>query len=472
MEQKELFEKLIKLQSEQHKLNEANSKTLKSIQEMITASNDPNAKKKLSNDPLVEDKLQKMTKDFNSMSDQLKTMEAKQKAFSIYGSESNYAEKLYESDGRHVNWNASVVKRHAKSIFRDPHAATYRKAFLNRVSRKDGTKEKFFAAIEEIKSSSVEEKDSFIKKALTTIVGDSAGYFCPPEIEMEIQKVLFETSPVRMIADTKVTSRGHYEFRVRTSLPTAVWGSTELGVDDTDEQKYALGKISVETLKALPELSLDILEDSDINIEAELRNDLQEAFMLAENKAFIKGTGIEQPRGLEYYAKASDTSFATLKPLKIERVEEAAADFDGDTLLNLEARVLSPYKNKAYYLMSRGVKNVVRQLKTSQGQYLFSVGHGWGAFQGVPQIRDGMHGRVNGYPVVECDDLHSSISNTVGEEYPIYFGNFKKYCILDRIGLTVIRDEVTNKGFLRLFVRKRVGAGLKLAQGIKVLKVT
>ena len=469
----ELREDMLRQQEVHRKAVEKHNAEITTVREALKALET----KKLADSSSGAEEIKKINKALNATEDKIKTLEARQTADKRYGDVDGFAEHLSDSlpAEKHIDF-----RKVAKSVLNDPFKDTYKSAFLKRVADPNdqrGSKANLLKVVADVKDSAVSEDESFIKKNLTTIVGDQAGYFCPPEIDLELQKVLFETSPLRQVATVKTTTRGHYEFRIRTQLPSATWGNDEQDPPaESSNQLYQLGKIAVDKLQAIPVISVDMLEDSIVNIEAELRDALQEAFMLAENKAFIDGNGQDRPTGIVEYAKNGAPNFATDKPLKMVTQDFDKSNYDAaegsyhlaDALLNLNAKLLSPYKRRAVYLMSRQVKNLVRQVKDKNNQYLFSVGQNWGGVQGVPQIRDGRNGMVNGYGILECDDLPSEF--TVGE-FPIFFGDFSSYVILDRIGLRLLKDEITSKGMVKYWFRKRVGGGFKFLQGVVAMKV-
>ena len=471
---KQAMDTLLKTQTQHREAIEKNGAHLKTISDAQKALSEG----KFADSSEVNDKITKLNKIMNGLEDKIKTLAVRKKANEIYGTQDGLAQLLSTSAPAEKQIN---YRRLAKSILDDPHAKEYKKAFFYAITNPNSTSDaqnKLLEVGENIKNSSTDPEDSYIKKALTTIVGEQAGYFCPPEIDLTLQKTLYETSPIRRIATVRMTTRGHYQKPIRTTLPTVAWGSEELAkVDQEDEQKYQLVKIPVNNLNSLVKISYDMLEDSIINIEQELINDLTEAVMLAENTAFMKGTGLNRPRGiLDYAAQGNKGSYNVNKPLKMEFREMKLSEYNGadgtvhlaDALLDLNAAVLSAYKNNAYYLISRGVKNIIRQIKDKNNQYLYSTGQNWGGVQGVPQIRDGISGMINGYGVVECDDMEATLKvNT----FPVLYGNFRGYVILDRIGLMLTRDNITTKGFMKYWFRKRVGGGFTFLQAVKALKV-
>ena len=56
--------------------------------------------------------------------------------------------------------------------------------------------------------------------------------------------------------------------------------------------------------------------------------------------------------------------------------------------------------------------------------------------------------------------------------FSLAFGDFKEgYLIADRVGMRITRDEITTPGFVKFYVRKRLGGKLRNTQAIKLLKI-
>lgn len=418
----------------------------------------------------THEKLESIHKKINDLEDKFKTQALKKNASEKYSSVEGLAKALTPKNAD--TFVQESCFQTAKAILDDPlnedYTAGWKKAL--RKGRSLDVEKAMLELVEKVKSNDVNPDESFIKKSLNTIVGQDGGYLMPPERSMMIHKVLYETSPVRSFADVKTVSTGEWKFVVQTEEPLARWKDEEITEsEETEAQKYEEGTISVHQLSAEPRISLNALEDSFYDLEGELLKGLVARFARAENKAFIDGLGGDRPQGLNYYAgKGAVDVDHHKKPLAIQWGVSATGDITADHLQDLEASLFSQYKMGAAWLMNRPTKNIIRQLKTAQGEYLFSWGQGWGGFNGLEQIRDGRHGSILMYPVYECDDLQTA--NESGQRFPIYFGNFKSYCVLDRIGISMIIDDLTRKGYRKYYTRKRVGGGLVLGQGIKVLR--
>ena len=60
--------------------------------------------------------------------------------------------------------------------------------------------------------------------------------------------------------------------------------------------------------------------------------------------------------------------------------------------------------------------------------------------------------------------------NTAGK-FPVGFGDYKRgYLLVDRVGLRMTRDNVTNVGFVRFYVRRRVGGIVLNNDAIKYIR--
>ena len=71
-----------------------------------------------------------------------------------------------------------------------------------------------------------------------------------------------------------------------------------------------------------------------------------------------------------------------------------------------------------------------------------------------------------GYPLYIAEDMPALATDGVGA----LFGDFSQgYKIVDRSGLTIQRDAVTKIGWIRYYVRRRIGGALVNPEAVKVL---
>ena len=55
--------------------------------------------------------------------------------------------------------------------------------------------------------------------------------------------------------------------------------------------------------------------------------------------------------------------------------------------------------------------------------------------------------------------------------FSVAFGDFREgYLVVDRVGMRITRDEITTPGYVKFYIRKRVGGITRNSQAIKLLK--
>lgn len=472
---KELTDQLLKVQAQHQKVIEENNQTCKSLGEAIKKERERSSELKI-----VIDNLQK---DIDTKTDEIRTLQAREEARKTYDTDDGLTELFLKSDSK-MN-DESAIKL-AKSIRKDPYAEKYRKNFLNllRDPKTQGASSvttKHNEYVDEIKKSSIHEDESYIKKSLNTMQ-EPGNFLVPPQIELKIHKQLRETSPIRMVADVKMIGSNEFKTYVENKIPIATFeGDPESDqFKDSDEMTYSEVKIPVRSLRAMPELSSNIIQDAFIDIESELINRLMFAYELAENKAFIDGKG--DPASfygiIGFYAPRGKEAPTYDEPQKIHVKSATKASLTGDNMValidtfsDMESDIISGWKRRgAYWLMHRKFKHLIRIIKDKNNQFLLSQLPGFGGVRGLQRIQDGVDGTIFGYPVLECDDMDRTID---AGNYPVAFGHWKNYCIVDRLGLNMLIDPFTSgKASVRYKTWKRVGAGFILGQGTTVLKVT
>ncbi|QRY66545.1 phage major capsid protein [Ensifer sp. PDNC004] len=280
------------------------------------------------------------------------------------------------------------------------------------------------------------------------IVGDDTkgGYLAPTEFVAEVVKGLVELSPVRQAARVGSTSSGGVILPKRTGRPTAHW------VGEDEERKetgssYGQLEIPVHEAACYVDVSLRLLEDSAINVDAEVASDLSEEFGRIEGPAFISGDGVKKPEGF--------MQAAGIKEFKNGHV----ANIQPDALVKMMYSLPEAYRNSASWMLNGTSLGIIRTLKDGQGNYLWQ-----------PSYQAGQPSTLLGRPVIDAVDMPDIAENA----FPIVFGDFNRaYRIYDRVQLSVLRDPYTmaHKGLVRFHARRRVGGGTVLGEALRKLKM-
>lgn len=290
------------------------------------------------------------------------------------------------------------------------------------------------------------------EEAKALIVSDDTrgGYLAPAEFQAEVIKNVVQFSPVRQAARIGSTGAGSVILPKRTGTPTANWvGETE----DRTGTEAAYGQIEIPVWEsaAYVDVSLQLLEDAAINVEAEIASDLAEEFARLEGVAFVSGNGVKKPTGFLTTAGVGENNSGSAATI-------ADADGQANGLISLMYALKAPYRSTGVWMMNGTTLGSVRKLKDGDKNYIWQ-----------PGIQAGEPGTIFGRPVVEVPDMPSEGAGL----YPIAFGDWNQaYRIYDRVGMSILRDPYTQatKGQVRFHARRRVGADTVKTEAFRKLK--
>jgi HK97 family phage major capsid protein len=133
-----------------------------------------------------------------------------------------------------------------------------------------------------------------------------------------------------------------------------------------------------------------------------------------------------------------------------------AASNPSDMLVDLIYAVKAGYRQNAVFVMNRKTQSTVRKFKDSTGNYLWQP----------PATASGRASLI-GFALAEVEDMPDIAANSLS----IAFGDFHRgYLVVDRAGVTVLRDPYTAKPYVLFYTTKRVGGGVQDFDAIKLMK--
>ena len=297
------------------------------------------------------------------------------------------------------------------------------------------------------------------KKAFQMGSDVDGGYLIDEEMDTAIDRVATVVSNMRGLADVRTIGKESIEMRVKTSGTAGRWvGESEAG-GETTNPKYASIEIAANEVEIEPWAYNSALDDASYDIYSDLVTEAGIGFGEAEGDAFINGSGVKKPRGFLTYTQIANANYAWGKVGFV--TSGAAGDFaganPGDKVIDLLHSLRSQYRQGATLLMADTTLGALRKLKDGSGNfYLFN-----------PDATGKFPGFVLGVPVVIDDNMPVMAANS----FSIAYANFQRaYRIVDRKGVSLIRDNITTKGTTKFNFRKRVGGGVKNFEAIKLMK--
>jgi HK97 family phage major capsid protein len=340
-------------------------------------------------------------------------------------------------------------------------AVEYRHAFLDwmRAPGDHERQQKTAAAAKQLEAKNRDGRETRATQTVTS-TGSAGGFALPEIIERQIARLSVDISPIRQIATVRTVGSPDYKELFDINGAGFEWvGETDTrsqtNTPDLAEVAPTFGMAS-----AKPQASEESLDDLFFDVESWLTMSAAEAIAQGEGAAFVSGNGTKKPTGFlagptPVTTADSSRAFGTLQ--YIASGQAAALPTSADVFYDLVYSLRARYRNNAQWVTSKLVLAALRKYKDTSGQYLWQ-----------PALTAGQPATFMGYGITEAEDMPAVGAGA----FSLAFGDFKEgYLIADRVGMRITRDEITTPGFVKFYVRKRVGAKLRNTQAIKLLKI-
>ena len=298
------------------------------------------------------------------------------------------------------------------------------------------------------------DKSGLVTKALQNRISSDGGFLVNPELEAEIGKRFFETSPMRQVATVRTLNNSdRLEKLVRSSeVATGGWVGEMQTMSTTDTGKFDQITIDAHKHFAFPLVSEELLVDSS-NVESLLLEEAQSSLSREENTAFIAGDGVKKPKGILEYA-AGGSSYAFNKLEQVNSGEASAVTPEG--LLALQTSLFEQYQGNASFMMTRKTFGEILKIKSTDTYF----------FAGFQDARSSLN--LLGKPVIFASDMTEIAANSLS----IAYGDFRAgYTIVEKAGTSITKDIYTNPAAPRYIVRRRVGGAVTDFDAIKLQKI-
>lgn len=285
------------------------------------------------------------------------------------------------------------------------------------------------------------------RKSFNSDQESGGSYLIESEKYKKIIDLIMLKSPIRQLASNDVISSNVLELVTYGGRLESGWVAEEEHRAETETYNMIQKRITVHELYAQPKATARLLNDSFINVEEWLRSKLVENFAKMENAAFVRGDGLNKPKG-----------FLTYDDTIIERLNVADSDkVNPSDLLNLINSLDEEYLGNAHFLMHRKTLSEIQKMKDNSGRFVWQA-----------SISEKFKDTIFGVPVVCTDDMPVMGENTL----PVVLADFKEaYKIVDRQGINIMKDPFTEKPFVKFYATKRVGGDVVNYNAIKILKM-
>ncbi|CAG9262193.1 phage major capsid protein [Paraburkholderia caribensis] len=296
-----------------------------------------------------------------------------------------------------------------------------------------------------------------INASLNRGADEQGGYLAPVEWDRTITDKLVLISPMRQICRVQPVSKVGFSKLFNMGGTSSGWVGEAEERKSTDTARFKPLVFGSGEIYANPAATQQLLDDSEIDLQIWLAEEVQTEFAKQEGRAFLTGDGTNKPSGiLRYVTGGPDAEKHPFGPIGVVG-SGAAEKIASDAVIDLIYDLPSAFTGNARFAMNRNTQREVRKLKDGQGNYLWQ-----------PSFVAGQPATLAGYPVTEMPDM----PDVIGGATPILFGDFmQSYLIVDRIGVRLLRDPYTNKPYVMFYTTKRVGGGLLNPQPMRAMKI-
>lgn len=284
-------------------------------------------------------------------------------------------------------------------------------------------------------------------KALLRTDSESAGgVLVMGEMASEIIKPITELSPVRQYARVMTIGSKNITLPARKTLLDATWEG-EAEEDSDSVSSYGSETVTPYRLSVTVPITMDMLMDSEFDMETEIMADANERFAQKEGAAFVSGTGVKMPMG-----------FLTDPTIVADAYDsESVGTVTADDVLMLLGELKTGYNEVLTF--NRRTLAHLRTLKSTDGSYLWQ-----------PGLNGAAVNNLAGVPYFVASDMPDIANNA----YPIAVADFRRgYRIVDRTALSIVRDEYTQKkkAIVEFTIHRWLTGQPVLREAFKLLKV-
>lgn len=284
-----------------------------------------------------------------------------------------------------------------------------------------------------------------VKTTMVEAQGTLGGYAVPPNVQAAIVSRLPGITIVRGSGATVIDlTAGNSvdaplytggDARYRGAL-RGIWGS-ETTSPTADNATFGMTPVVAHVYTYKVGFSQSLVEDA-ANLVALVQSDITDTLAIDEDDAFLVGDGANKPHGI-LPSSANGNSISTVN-------SGSASALTADGLIGLSDGLDVQYMDRAVFVFNKATGTAIRKLKTGSGEYLFD--------------RDIENNKrtLAGYPFKRSEAMPSVASSA----FPILFGDFSAYWIVQKAGLTIARFQDSNTGVNKVeyHVRRRVGGRL------------
>ncbi|ORX22482.1 hypothetical protein BVF91_11620 [Thermoanaerobacterium sp. PSU-2] len=274
----------------------------------------------------------------------------------------------------------------------------------------------------------------FEKKALTEGTGSAGGYLVPPEYSTQLIQMVYAKTVVRKAGATVIPMNSNILYIPKQNgTANATWIGENTAISDTNPT-FTQVQLTAKKLAALAIFSNELLQDSNPQVESVVMNDLANVLAVAQDNAFLQGTGTNnQPKGIINQSGINTISAgANGADLTYDMIIDAIAAIQKASLGNFKPNAIIMHPSIYYKAMKQ---------KDSMGRYLIEPIQNASAATDFP-------GTIMGIPVLTTTTIPTNLTTgTANNTSYVILGQFDEAIIGERGGVELLASNTAGNFF-------------------------
>ena len=285
------------------------------------------------------------------------------------------------------------------------------------------------------------KSDNTAGTVLNTAADSNGAYYLPQSSETDFRSAVKDNAVMRNLATEHRKYEGSSVIWAYDSDDCAEFveeGEPVPGSDVKDD--FTQIRINSYKLASLAKASGEFVHDAGFDIKKYVIGHFGKSFAKAEDKAFINGTGVDEPTGLLHATAGAETA-------------DTVESLTYDDCINLFFSIKPEYRKNAVWLMNDSTALTLRKLKDEDGNYL------WNSVNDI----------ILGRPVYICNEMPDADAG----EKPVAFGDMSYYWIIDRTpaSFKVLHELYAAKDQVGYIGYERLDGRLIRSDAVKVIKM-
>lgn len=238
----------------------------------------------------------------------------------------------------------------------------------------------------------------------------TGSFFVPSDDASELRRVENRESVIRSLASRLRNYKGVATIWAVDSDDYAEFVADGEPIPGFDvEYDFTTYPSEGHKLAVLVKVGQDFAYDAVFDIKGYISERMGKSFARAEDRAFVNGTGVNEPTGLLHDTDGAETGVTT-------------ASLKYDDVIELFFSVDPEYRKNGVWLMNDRTALALRKLKDDDGNYLWNVAND----------------TILGKSVRICNEMPDAEAGAK----PVLFGDFRYYWVIDRspISLKPIKE--------------------------------